>query len=148
MITASILIFLAAFFRGLAELLVFHHGKSIFSGRVHPLSFFGARSDLRKYRYSKEQIAAAYHAPETWYYKTFDIRYKERFPLSATVFVFLTDGFHFSSFLSKVLIVCALIFSPLGTEHTWQMAVVLALYYSTAWALGFFLSYNLIFQKR
>lgn len=145
---AAVFIFFAGFFRGLAEILVFHHTKSIFSGRVHPLSFFGARSDLRKYKHSKETIAAAQKAPNTWYYRIFDLRYRERFPFSGTALVFITDGFHMSSFLNKLFVVFALIFSPLGTEHTWQKIVVLALYYSTAWALGFFLSYNLIFQKR
>ena len=34
-----------------------------------------------------------------WYTKLFNLQNRERFPLSATVLVFLTDGFHFVQFL-------------------------------------------------
>lgn len=144
----SVLCFLiAGFFRGFSELLCFHHHKSIFSGRVHPLSFFGSRMDLRKYKYSKDLLPPE-KAPDTWYYRVFDIQYKEKFLFSATAFVFLTDAFHFSNFINKHALVFAIVFSPWGFHHTWQEIVLLVGLYSGAWALGFFLSYNLIFQKR
>lgn len=36
---------------------------------------------------------------DNWYYKFFKIDYRERFPLSATMFVFVTDGFHLTQWL-------------------------------------------------
>jgi hypothetical protein len=43
-------------------------------------------------------------APTTWYYKLFNLKYKERFPGSATVFVALTDGYHLFQMLFLLLI--------------------------------------------
>lgn len=40
-------------------------------------------------------------APDNWYYRFFKIKYKERFPGSATLFVSLTDGYHSSQMLFK-----------------------------------------------
>src|SRR6478736_5466835 len=66
------------------------HGKLAWMYRddVHPDSFWGDRSYNRKY--DRRMIIA----PATWYYRFFEIKYKERFPGSATVFVALTDGYH------------------------------------------------------
>ena len=37
-------------------------------------------------------------APDNWYYKFFNLKYKEKFWLSGTVLVFLTDIFHLTQF--------------------------------------------------
>jgi hypothetical protein len=42
-------------------------------------------------------------APKTWYYKLFNLKYKERFPGSATIFVALTDGYHL---MQMVFLLC------------------------------------------
>lgn len=71
-----------------------------FHNRVKdPYSFWGEESWKRKYK--REGMNATtndpyrlYAAPDTWYYRFFKINYRERFPLSATVLVFLTDGYH------------------------------------------------------
>lgn len=141
----------AGAFRGIAELLWFHHTKSIWSAKVHPMSFFGARSDLRKYKFTRDRMAAAYPAPENWYYKIFDIRYKERFPLSATFMVWLTDGAHMSNMLMRVCLSMACItatwnFNPAASS--WHELVKLLAYYFIAWSLGFLITHNLIFQRR
>jgi hypothetical protein len=55
-------------------------------------SFWGNDSWLRKYKLDdKKQLI---EAPHTWYYRFFKIKYKERFPLSATFLVNFTDGYH------------------------------------------------------
>jgi hypothetical protein len=43
-------------------------------------------------------------APNTWYYRTFEIRYKEKFPFSATLLVSLTDGYHLTQFFFKAFL--------------------------------------------
>lgn len=84
------------------------HGKLKFEG-----SFWNEDSWVRKYKWraaSKDPlgydiIPMPEKAPDNWYYRFLEIKYKERFPLSATLLVFTTDGYHlfqalFFSFLS------------------------------------------------
>jgi hypothetical protein len=72
----------------------FRHDKTLWS-KLNPIHFFGERSDLRKYKHY-----GLVKSPNTWYYRTFKIEHKERFPLSATALVFLTDGFHLMLFMA------------------------------------------------
>jgi hypothetical protein len=44
-----------------------------------------------------------------WYYNTFRLKYIERFPGSATIFVFLTDGWHLSQFFRVLFIMLAIV---------------------------------------
>lgn len=134
--------------RGLFELLAFDHKDSIFSARVHPESFWGSISWRRKY---KKLIPLVYIMPEVeqwpswkrWYYKTFKIEYPERFLLSSTALVWLTDGAHLMNFLMKFFLIGAcLTYSPIW--HWGWMAVA----YTVAWTTGFNLSYSVIFQRR
>lgn len=57
----------------------------------------------RKYKEPKEP------APTTWYYKLAVLKYKERFPGSGTIFVSLTDGYHFSQMVFKVSLVLSIV---------------------------------------
>lgn len=82
------------------------HGKIYWSS--DPYSFWGSLSDKRKY---KLHFGSYLPAPDNWYYKTFGIEHKERFPGSATVFVWLTDGYHFSQFLFIKFLLLAIIFN-------------------------------------
>lgn len=63
--------------------------------------FWGQWSSDRKYESWKRSgiVIDKVQAPNTWYYRFFKIKYKERFPLSATLLVFLTDGYHLTQFL-------------------------------------------------
>jgi hypothetical protein len=54
--------------------------------------FWSQESWSRKYEVLEDQSIVK--APNTYYYKLFNLKYKERFPGSATVFVALTDGYH------------------------------------------------------
>src|SRR5688572_13398486 len=73
------------------------HGKFISDS-----TFWGASSWKRKYKVkwlrskdgSLPDFGQFVPAPNTWYYRFFKIIYKERFPLSATFLVSITDGYH------------------------------------------------------
>ncbi len=51
------------------------------------------------------------HRLQEWYYRTFNLKYYERFPGSATVFVFLTDGWHLAGFLRALLTTASIWFA-------------------------------------
>lgn len=74
------------------------HGKLKWT--TEGVSFWGKSSDLKKYKWDFVPV----DAPNNWYYRFFKIKYKERFPLSATALVFLTDGYHFCQFLFLLFI--------------------------------------------
>lgn len=89
MILAFIFLSLAIACRSCVEL--WNHGKLKWSKEDD--SFWGEHSYTRKY-------ANPFEPPkENWYYRVFKIGYLERFPLSATVLVFLTDGYHLAQFM-------------------------------------------------
>lgn len=70
-------------------------------------SFWGANSWKRKYKRSDSCFSGycLIKSRSNWYYRLFKIRYKEKFPGSATVFVFLTDGYHLTQwFMIKFII--------------------------------------------
>jgi len=57
-------------------------------------SFWGEFGWRKKYKWDEQGTFLP--APKTWYYRFFKIKYKERFPLSATFLVAITDGYHLS----------------------------------------------------
>jgi hypothetical protein len=70
-------------------------------------NFWGSNSWERKWEWQGSLIHRGNQtervftkAPKTWYYKLFNLKYKERFPGSATAFVALTDGYHASQFVA------------------------------------------------
>lgn len=84
--------------------LYFRHEVSIFR-KAKPTGFFGKESWKRKYKErqgilkKKEGKELQLADENSWYYDFFNIKYKEAFPGSATVFVFITDGYHFVQFI-------------------------------------------------
>lgn len=145
---ALVFIFVAGFARGLAELLAFRHDRSLFSG-ARPDSFFGSKSDIRKYKYDKQTLREVL-ATGTWYERTFDLDYKEAFPGSTTIFVSFTDGFHFSNFIMRCSLTAAYMLAmtfPLAVTGWWQ-GILLTVAFFAAYSMGFFLSYNVIFQRK
>lgn len=87
-----------------------------YSDSIKPHSFWGSESWKRKYKKhpaSNDVIFLTLPPIEKgiwgWYYKFFGIKYRERFPLSATVLVFLTDGYHLVQFvmIKAILIACS-----------------------------------------
>lgn len=73
--------------------------------------FWEQDSWMRKYKKDKINTEAYKFegAPNNWYYRFFKIKYKERFPGSATIFVTLTDGFHLMQFLFKLFLIGSLV---------------------------------------
>jgi hypothetical protein len=65
------------------------HGQ--FRWMTNDDGFWGHDSYIRKYKLVK---GARLSPGVGWYYKFFKIKYKERFPLSATFLVLATDGYH------------------------------------------------------
>jgi hypothetical protein len=76
--------------------------------------FFGRLSWTRKYKpYTLENYRGQLFvsAPDNWYYRFFNIQYKERFPLSATLLSCFTDGFHLMQWLAINFLTLAIAFS-------------------------------------
>lgn len=111
--------------------------------KVHQYSFWGKNSWIRKYRnyapyvfYNQKDVydlrLPKLYWYNKWYYDIFEIKYQERFPLSATVLVFLTDGHHLLQFLMLKFVYLAVVM-----EINSYYLVVWAI-----WALGF----NIVFS--
>lgn len=109
-----------------------------------PYSFLGSESWKRKYKKhpsSNSQMYLTYPAPNNWYYKFFGIRYKERFPGSATVFVFLTDGYHLVQWFMIKAILIAVVADYNGETFTFNLWRFFALWIT--WSAVF----SLVFKR-
>ena len=86
--------------------------KYLFHGdSKNPYGFWGKESYKRKYKKSSYSQVGSYSlvdAPNTTYYKFFKIKYKEKFPWSATMLVFVTDGFHLAQWFMIKFIIAAI----------------------------------------
>lgn len=76
-------------------------------------TFFGSESWKRKYKRapSRTGIVSSYDlyaAPDNWYYDFFGVKYKEKFPWSATALVFITDGYHLAQWFMIKFILLAM----------------------------------------
>lgn len=79
------------------------HNKLTFG----PLTgFFGRDQWVRKFADIEGTFITA---PNNLYYKTFRIRYKEAFPLSATALAWITDAYHFFQFITIKLVILAML---------------------------------------
>mgnify|MGYP001574646537 CR=1 FL=1 len=113
------------------------HNKNSTPFRKH--RFFGSESWKRKYKRapSKQGVITAYEfypAPDNWYYKTFKIKYEEKFPWGATALVFLTDGFHlFQWFMIKFILLALTVTYHHSLHFDWVGFIMLWI----AWSLIF-----------
>jgi hypothetical protein len=105
MILSLLFLALSIAARSVAELQ--QHGK--LKWMKNDNGFWGHDSYIRKYKL--EQGRELVLAPTTYYYKLFNIKYKERFPLSATSLVFLTDGYHLCQMLSFSFLTLSITFA-------------------------------------
>ena len=103
MILSIILFTLAVVFYSLSQIRVF------------------AESDDWQNKYRKPIEAA----PKTWYYKLTGVKFKEKFPLSATLLASLTDRYHAYQFFFKAFLCVSI--SP-----NW-------------WAAAYFVGFGIIF---
>ena len=133
MLSSFILVLLSGVVWGWYSHFSFH---SVLRLTLPPTSFFGSESWKRKYKITPQGYL--YAAPDTTYYRLFNLNYKERFPLSATVLVFLTDGYHFVQFVVFKSLTLAV---ALMTSDPIQTFIVL----TALWHSGFGLAY---YKKR
>lgn len=127
MIAAILTLIIAVGCRAIAELQ--QHGKLKWSTMY--TGFWDQRSWNRKYKW--DQFGQLIKAPESWYYKTLKIKYKEKFPLSATLLVFLTDGYHLSQFAYHVFL--ALSFSLFSGYSFWWFWIGIVAVHATVYRL-------------
>jgi len=133
LLTISLLILASGLFTGFADRELFHRG------------YCQEEHWKNKYAQPLEE------APDTWYYRTFSLKYKEAFPLSATLLVSWTDAWHRWKALTWASIRLALVLGFMAVyvdafhlERGEQWALGAALYVS-AWAvqaLGFHIIYT------
>lgn len=130
-----ILFMLAIVCYAIVQTLQLRHEYSVWQNSYYK-GFWGTSSWLRKY--SKELKLA----PKTWYYKYFKLSYKERFPGSATIFVFVTDAMHFFQFMFFNLL-CLSVALFLFTE--WSILINFILLRVLVWIVwGLFFEHLLV----
>ena len=128
-----ILIAVAALCHALMEVIALYKVQNV----KRPYSFFGVESWKRKYArhpMSNENIYLTSPRPERgfagFYYKIFGIKYKEAFPGSATVFVFVTDFYHLIQwFMTKSIFVVM--------SRTWLDFVIIWAVWSVVFSISF-----------
>jgi len=82
-----------------------------------------------------------------WYYLwKFTPKYKERFPLSSSLLVLITDGWHLAQFFMLNLITLAVIFAP-GYENILGLGIWDFILLRLAFGIGFAPLYNKLKQK-
>lgn len=131
-----ILIILAAISYAIKEVLIFKRNNSVFTKSKWD-SFFGVSSWIRKYEVKNDKYSTLVKAPNNWYYRKFNIKFKEKFPGSATIFVFLTDAMHFFQFLF-ITFVCL----SIAVQHE----DIYILYYLLLYRITWFLVFGLFFE--
>jgi hypothetical protein len=114
---------------GFMSHLLFHSGKS----RRNPTDFFGSESWKRKY--SRDIFENPRTAPDTWYYRIFNLKYKEAFPLSATLLVFLTDAIHLFQFIAFQSLFAAI---ALPMNNFWWVMLWLNLVWKSAFGFSYY----------
>jgi hypothetical protein len=102
------------------------HGKLRWS--KHDDDYWGRDSGRRKYAVDYP-VRTLIPAPDTFYYRIFKIRYKEKFPLSATTLSFLTDGYHLFQFIASKLIISSILTSHFAPNSLWYALVLLFTWY-------------------
>lgn len=131
--TIPIFVFIVSLTVGLASRYFFY------GNTADPLSFWGRKSWMRKYKLENGKLVKA---PNNKYYSYFNVKYKEKFPLSTTALVFVTDGAHLMQFLATTIGLFAIVVaSTLCLSWSYLLIVefvVLRIIYS----IGFNWTYN------
>jgi hypothetical protein len=138
----SILLFtLAALIYGLISAYLFHYDDTVFAhwaSKKGHVSFWHKQSWVRKY---KAPLRLSLN--KNRYYRWFNLKYLERFPLSATALVFTTDGFHFLQAIMLLLLAAALVTANLSIN--WIIGIVI---YRVAWGIAFEFGYSFLSMKK
>jgi hypothetical protein len=125
---------LAGFFNSIMDILFTNFEGSIFAN-LNPL-FWNPQVSW------KNKWAQPFSQPpeDKWYYFGFVPPYKERFPYSSTIFVFLTDAWHLAKALMLLVIMLSVVtYVPLTTFwgdvilHYVVFTGVFTIFYSYVW---------------
>ncbi len=108
-----------------------YNGKLKWHDDRDSYGFWGMLSYKRKYELPYVD------PPNNWYYRFFKIKYKERFPGSATCFVMFTDGLH----LTQHFFIISLL-GAICTYTPYYSHLVNGLVYYAVWLVTFNLSYK------
>lgn len=95
-------------------------GKLKWIDEKHQYSFWGSECDKRKYKTipdmdqmvktpGRDRRRLTFPPKNNAYYRFFKISHLEKFPLSATALVFLTDGYHLAQFAFKLFLILTLV---------------------------------------
>ena len=79
---------------------------------------------------AKWQYPLQDYTPKWYYFGIIKPKYKERFPLSSTLLVWLTDAEHFYQFIQTISLVCIVGFA--STLPAWQALAALLAGFATA----------------
>lgn len=99
-------------------------------------------ADTWKNKYAQDEDGQLIPAPDTWYYRAFALKYQEKFPLSATALVSLTDRWHLLNAIPGIcyrLIIAILAVAPfvdpfqLTRKERWLIG---ACVYGFLWGVG------------
>lgn len=150
-IISLILTFLAGFANGVMDTLQFHYPESVFADYDNQEFWNPDISDRNKY--ATDNFNRLTSAPDNLYYKLADLKYKEAFPLSATLFVSLTDGWHLTKLINNwliMIVIAMLLVNPLlgFTQLNWwkklKIAVLIFAVFNIFEGAGFHLIYTII----
>lgn len=111
------------------------HGK--LKWMDNPTGFWGSKSWVRKYK-PDYRAGLTRTGPNNWYYRFFKLSWKERFPLSATLLVSITDGSHLMQTAFKVLFCISIV--TYSMDFSWWMVFC----YFVIWGLTFTITYKFL----
>lgn len=134
-ITILLCLLLGGFFNRKADNLIFYGGYCTDQGQYDA-------------KYAKDGDGNKTAAPDNWYYRFYKLKYKEAFPLSATLLVSLTDPWHRDKALSMLFLrMFGVLMFSMWLRDAWHLdwkgtTLACAIVYAIAWgfqALGFHL---------
>lgn len=108
------------------------HGKLKWMNE--PNGFWGELSHLRKYKTTEGHLMQPRNP--NWYYRFFKIKYTEKFPLSATLLVSITDGAHLCQTLFKLFFCISIV------TYSMEFSLWAALMYFVIWGFVFTSTYK------
>jgi hypothetical protein len=144
---------LAGLGSGLMDSIQFHYHESLPGRQGWNAEYWNPEHSWR-YKYARTELNTLQPAPDNWYYRTFDIAYQERYPLSATALAWTTDAWHLAKTISWGTLRLALVFVLVEffrmayevrgkSWWKWLLAyVVLWLILTIVQAIGFHLIYS------
>jgi len=150
-IISLVIMLIAGMANGTMDTLQFHYSGSTFENFDNDQFWNPKISDRNKY--ATDDFNRMIPAPDHWYYKLADLRHQEKFPLSATALVSLTDGWHLAKLIynwSLMIIITLLALSPIVvfSDTTWftklKIGVLLFIVLNTIEAVGFHFIYSFL----